>query len=186
MTEFTVDITSRSSGIILSNYGNFLGVHQVTSPDDSMESKLGLLPGDVLISINNLSVVDMSPDKALNIFDTQQLPFTATFERFSSDDTINIDKLPNINVDIIHPTKSDCSSDIESRESDSDSYEESKEDDDAYTICINDNNGSESRRASQLGLEDKISASYDVEHGLYIGGGQRIIGKYNYFNWLSF
>ena len=180
MTEFTVDITSRTLGVKLSNFGSHIGIHQVES--GSIGDKLGLIPGDVLLSINESSVIDMRSDKALNLFRIQQLPFTATFERFTSqspisEDSLDIDNIDNIDIDAFHYLKtvpeSDCS-DIELKDNETDStYEDSKDDhnnNSAYTICINDEDTPISRHISEesvLELMDDISASYDIEDGLY-------------------
>eukprot|EP01084_Bolivina_argentea_P220274 373342_1 len=84
MTEFTINITARPLGVKFAHFDSQLvGIHEIQL--NSIGSKLGLLPGDVLISINNESVLDIESTKILDLFRCETLPFTATFERFSDD-----------------------------------------------------------------------------------------------------
>eukprot|EP01084_Bolivina_argentea_P319993 555124_1 len=83
MTEFTVTITSKPLGITFGHTNeNSLAIHTVE--DNSLAYSLGLLTGDLLISINNTYVLNMTSSAVANLFNSQLTPFKLTFERFDS------------------------------------------------------------------------------------------------------
>eukprot|EP01084_Bolivina_argentea_P047005 86584_1 len=98
MTEFTVKIISLPLGV---HFSHFDDSHQLFVSDlkrSSIGADLGLLCGDVLVSVNNKSVLDMESNQILDIFRSQTLPFLATFERFDENYQSDADDNGDINA----------------------------------------------------------------------------------------
>ena len=97
MLEFVVEIESRPLGVRFAHAdrGETVLVHLVL--ENKLGHKLGLLPGDILIAVNNKSVLDIKSTEALNLFRQTQCPFNASFRRFDDDDEFDDDDDDELN-----------------------------------------------------------------------------------------
>eukprot|EP00483_Globobulimina_turgida_P012973 UN12997 len=100
MIEYEVEIGERPLGVRFAHAdrGETVVVHLVL--ENKVGHKLGLLPGDILISINGKSVLDISSSEALELFRGQQLPFKASFRRFEDDDDFDSDEEEQSDTDL--------------------------------------------------------------------------------------
>ena len=91
MESFTVTISERPLGVRFGHFSSkqsmIAGLHQVLI--GSHGHRLGLLAGDTLIAVNNVSVSQLTSSDALHIFRTQSLPFSATFNRPKTNSNTN-------------------------------------------------------------------------------------------------
>ena len=100
MIEYEVTIGERPLGVRFAHAdrGETVVVHLVL--ENKVGHKLGLLPGDILISINGKSVLDVSSSEALELFRGQSLPFKASFRRFEDDDDFDSDAENDSDTDL--------------------------------------------------------------------------------------
>ena len=100
MIEYEVEIGERPLGVRFAHAdrGETVVVHLVL--ENKVGHKLGLLPGDILISINGESVLEKSSSEALEEFRRQELPFKASFRRFEDDDDFDSDEEENSDTEL--------------------------------------------------------------------------------------
>ena len=86
MNEYTVQINQLPLGILLNapSMGHSKFVSIIGVANYSYGARLGLCIGDVLIAINGRSTFDLSPFEALQLFNQQKPPFSATFRTFTN------------------------------------------------------------------------------------------------------
>mmetsp|Transcript_42763 Transcript_42763/g.70581 ORF Transcript_42763/g.70581 Transcript_42763/m.70581 type:complete len:379 (-) Transcript_42763:147-1283(-) len=100
MIEYEVEIEERPLGVRFAHAdrGETVVVHLVL--ENKAGHKLGLLPGDILLAVNGVSVLDKSSAEALELFRGQELPFKASFRRFEDDDDFDSDEEENSETDL--------------------------------------------------------------------------------------
>ena len=109
MIEYEVEINSRPLGVRFAHAdrGETVVVHLVLQ--DKLGHKLGLLPGDILISVNGASVLEKPSNEALDLFRNQKLPFKAAFRRFEDDDDFDSEDDSDEESEHTHFMKEDIS-----------------------------------------------------------------------------